>query len=168
MTLINATVTSDSTRTWTEKVYTTIADGLYPEDYPNEYLRGKQRYKSVWTGQMQNKRAGHGGRDVPSGKSVVFVNVKDETLFENFAARTTRPYAAWKPFVEEALRAHGFEFSKLTWSNKAGCSCPCSPGFIVTTGTRGHNIWVTIEADELQTTDEDEAAHRASQLAAQL
>jgi len=151
---LTATVTSDRERSWYEPTYRTYRDE-------------NGEFKSVQTG-TRRKTPGHGGRDVPTGKSVVYVHVKNESLWDDFANRTSRPHTAWKPFVERALREHGFEFSKLTWSQKAGCSCPCSPGFIVSTGTRGHDLWVTIEADEPQRTDDAEATHRAQQLAANL
>jgi hypothetical protein len=161
-----AKVTSDRERSWYEDIYVSIPDGVYPDDYKYENLRGTTKYKSVKTGQRRRKSPGHGGRDVPTGKSVVYVHVKDEGLFQNLINRTSRPHTAWKPLVEQALRDHGFDFQKLTWSQKAGCSCPCSPGFIVSTGQTGHDLWVTIEADEPQRTDDEEAAHRAAQLLA--
>jgi hypothetical protein len=146
---ITATVTSDHERSWYED------------------LRGKPRSKRVDSGRTRHKKPGHGGRDVPTGKSVVYVNVKDEKFWENFANRTSRPHTEWRPYVEQALREHGFDFTKLTWSQKAGCGmCPCSPGFIVTDGTLGHDIWVTLTVDAPQRTDDEEAAWRLAQVAA--
>jgi hypothetical protein len=48
----------------------------------------------------------------------------------------------------EALKrlGHGYDVtsSQLRWSNTAGCSCGCSPGFIVK-GLRGMSVFVDIE-----------------------
>lgn len=167
---ITATVSSDSTREWTEKVYVSIPDGVYTvEDYPDPrsaHMIGVTKYKSMWTGQVRAKKAGHGGRDVPSGKSVVYVSVEGESLWDTIAARGNRPHTAWRPYVEEALREYGFNFTKLTWSNKAGCSCPCSPGFIVTEGTHGHDIWVKLTVSEPQIVDMEMRNARAAVLVA--
>lgn len=62
-----------------------------------------------------------------------------ETVMENFLhGRRNRPYELLEqqlqPVVEKALKIRGTEwtgFGKITWSQKAGCSCPCSPGFLL-------------------------------------
>lgn len=36
-----------------------------------------------------------------------------------------------KPLVIETLKENGIVVNKLKWSRYAGCSCPCSPGFII-------------------------------------
>jgi hypothetical protein len=168
MTNITAVVESDKTRSWIEPVYVTVADGYYTEentpDYPD--LWGVKKFKSVNSGMTRRKSPGHGGREVPSGKSVVYVSVEGESLWDDIAARGNRPYTAWRPYVEQALRDHGFEFSKLTWSNKAGCSCPCSAGFIVSTGTYGHDIWVKLTVTEPQVVDMALRNARAASLVA--
>lgn len=103
-------------------------------------------------------------KDSPTGKSRVYVDVLNETLLENFAARTSRPYIEWKPFVLEGLASLGIGNAKLRWSQKAGCSCPCSPGFFID-GHFGQDFWVTIDAEgTLQATDENEANARANAL----
>lgn len=98
----------------------------------------------------------------------VYISIKDEGLLDNFANRTSRPHTLWKSIVITELRKRGFTFEKIRWSQKAGCSmCPCSPGFILEGArTAGLGIWITIEADEPQVTDTEEAEHRASQLLA--
>lgn len=162
MTVITASVTSDRQRSWYEDIWVTVQDGVYPDDCEHEILRGTPKYKSVKSGLTRRKAAGHGGREVPSGKSVVYVSVEGEGLWDDFANRTSRPHTEWKPYVAQALKDAGFNFTKLTWSQKAGCPCPCSPGFIVTEGTHGHDLTVTITADAPQRTDDGEAAHRLS------
>ena len=36
-----------------------------------------------------------------------------------------------KPVIVEELKKHGIVINKIRWSRYAGCSCPCSPGFIL-------------------------------------
>ena len=53
---------------------------------------------------------------------------------ENFhGGRHTRPIAALRKLLPEALDKVDITFTKARWSQKAGCSCPCSPGFIIDT-----------------------------------
>lgn len=96
----------------------------------------------------------------PSGdysrKTRVYVNIVGETLWDNLAERRSRPYNAFRPVVEAALKEHDIEFEKMSWSQKAGCSCPCSPGFILT-GSYGKEIWVDVEGYEPQTDYDREA-----------
>ena len=75
--------------------------------------------------------------------SRLFVNIEDETILENLANRRNRPIAAYRKIAEQALIEAGIDFYQLNWSQKAGCSCPCSPGFIVKGSTR-KDIYVTI------------------------
>ena len=59
-------------------------------------------------------------------------------VIEDLANRTRRPHQVWKPHLEvllEALHESGLasfrgEDLKMSWSQKAGCSCGCSPAFI--------------------------------------
>lgn len=67
----------------------------------------------------------------------VFVWVKDESIFENLQNRTTRPTEQYRLIALGALKQAGFDIDsfKLVWSQKAGCSCPCSPGFVIKPNT---------------------------------
>jgi hypothetical protein len=69
-------------------------------------------------------------------------------LLENLANRTRRPYEAWRPRVLAVLKALGYEGVRIRWSQHAGCSCPCSPGFIVEdghrAGLRGGDLFMTL------------------------
>jgi hypothetical protein len=61
-----------------------------------------------------------------------------------------------------ALEKVGVEFKKASFSRRAGCSCPCSPGWIVGE-TTNMNLWVTIQpvgthAAELEAKAAKEAA----------
>lgn len=84
----------------------------------------------------------------PDGHSIVYVSVSGETIFEQLINRRHRPYKALRPIVLEELTKRGIEFTNIRWSQKAGCSCPCSPGFIIQGGDIGKNYWLTIEDDD--------------------
>lgn len=76
----------------------------------------------------------------------VHVFPKGETIFDNLANRRSRPYHDWKPVVIDALKQHGIHVDKLRWSQKAGCSCGCSPGFLGEDLPWNRDIYITIEA----------------------
>lgn len=68
---------------------------------------------------------------------IVFVWVKNESILENLVNRHNRPVDAYRSLLPEAL-SQGLDVPAYTgerwakqarWSQKAGCSCPCSPGF---------------------------------------
>lgn len=103
-----------------------------------------------------------------SERTKAYVSITGETLVENFGNRVARPYKAWKPFVEQALRDNGVPFTKLAWSQYAGCKmCPCSPGFVCH-GSRGKSIWVKLDASAPKVLEEKlpEVIHRVTQLLA--
>jgi len=80
-------------------------------------------------------------------KTRVFVWPKGESIMENLQNRRNRPHAAMKPFALKAAEALGVAVDKLGWSQKAGCDCGCSPGFVVQGQHRpGFDIHVTLEA----------------------
>lgn len=62
----------------------------------------------------------------------VYIWPEGENVVENMQNRRERPYNVYKTEVLPMLfRLLGIPSStKLNWSQKAGCSCPCSPGFI--------------------------------------
>lgn len=67
-------------------------------------------------------------------------------VLEDLVNRGRRPHRLFRDRVTEALERVGLEGS-VHWSQKAGCSCGCSPGFILTTDvaqTRGLDVWVTL------------------------
>lgn len=108
-------------------------------------------------------------KETPNGKTRVFVSIEGESMWDDFERRTSRPHTLWAQPIKDALIRAGFPADvKLRWSQKAGCSCPCSPAFFVTGGPVGHDLWATIAADTVQSTDLDTAADRGRQLAANL
>src|SRR4051812_49149160 len=71
-------------------------------------------------------------------KPRLYVSLEGEGVLDDFANRFDRPVRAYRPFAEAALRQLGIDYEKLAWSQKAGCSCGCSPGFIVTLPQEGY------------------------------
>ena len=82
--------------------------------------------------------------DSPHGRSRAYVFLQDENLTENLVNRRSRPYNTWRPLVEEALTDLGLTFRSLRWSQRCGCSCPCSPGFLIDGPDRGRDYYLTI------------------------
>jgi len=80
----------------------------------------------------------------------VYVSPEGESVLENYmTGRHTRPYTAYKQEVLPQLwRKLGLGSAshpiKAGWSQKAGCSCGCSPGFIVKEGNVPFDIWITV------------------------
>lgn len=77
--------------------------------------------------------------DARNSKPRIYVDTDQPfNAIEDLANRTRRPHNAWKLDVTialEELQAKGLtsfrgENFKMSWSQKAGCSCGCSPAFI--------------------------------------
>lgn len=76
----------------------------------------------------------------------VYVDLDGESVLENMQNRRERPYNVYKTEVLPTLfRLLGIPAAtKLSWSQKAGCSCPCSPGFIDNNEVLPFDIHVTV------------------------
>lgn len=89
-----------------------------------------------------------------NGKAKCYVWPKGENVIENlFVGRLNRPYELYKaevvPAVREALVEKLGERAlecKFAWRQNAGCSCGCSPGFVLDMGW-GFDVFVDVEAD---------------------
>jgi len=84
-------------------------------------------------------------------KTRVYVHPVNETIFENLVNRRSRPLNTYREALRKGLSELGVDISKVDykWSQKAGCSCGCSPGFIVDgwdPAIANKNVWVCIEA----------------------
>lgn len=68
-----------------------------------------------------------------SAKPRIYVFPKGETILEQLETRRQRPYTAYrKEVLPTVMKQLGIpEDTRVRWSQYAGCSCPCSPGFIV-------------------------------------
>lgn len=100
-----------------------------------------------------------------------------ESVLENLMNRTSRPVTVWGRAIRQAMKQLELE-GTIGWYAKAGCSCPCSPGFIWTNAPRlfssdgyahaNYDVWVSLEGVPTVRTDleaENERAHRLAQLA---
>lgn len=63
----------------------------------------------------------------------VYVWPKDESVLDNLKNRRLRPHNIWKNVVmPQVLKKLELPANtKMRWSQKAGCGCGCSPGFIL-------------------------------------
>jgi hypothetical protein len=61
----------------------------------------------------------------------LYVSVADETILDNLANRGRRPYNVYKSLIRSSGLGEILSLERLSWSQHAGCSCPCSPGFIL-------------------------------------
>ena len=83
----------------------------------------------------------------------MYVHVSDETIAENMFNRKRRPYNVYKTLIHGSLLGQILDLGKLTWSQYAGCGCPCSPGFILPQQTMNiggrtfsrFDVWVKID-----------------------
>ena len=87
-------------------------------------------------------------------KPRVYVHVKGENVMENLVLRRARPYDFYREHVLPRLReTYGLSSeTKIRWSQKAGCGCGCSPGFIIedlgpNSMLYGKDVWATIHSD---------------------
>lgn len=115
---------------------------------------------------------GEGGWSHFDSKPRLYISIADEKLLENFAFRFDRPVAEYRKLLPEMFKKLGLPATTTArWSQKAGCSCGCSPGFILTgSGVRNTDFWVTLKASRAAQVTEitDRAISRAEQLAEQL
>ena len=78
-------------------------------------------------------------------KSRVYVWPGKESIMDNLVNRRSRPYTTWrKEVIPSVLKELGLPTdTKVKWSQYAGCSCPCSPGFIIN-DYYGKDVHVTL------------------------
>lgn len=72
----------------------------------------------------------HAITDRRQTKPRVYVWAEGETILENLQNRRSRPISQYREWALIAMAERGMK-GELRWSQKAGCSCGCSPGFIV-------------------------------------
>ena len=77
----------------------------------------------------------------------IYVWPQGESLMDNLMNRKQRPFAQYKKeVIPSVLEAMGLPAdTKVRWSQYAGCSCPCSPGFVVDGDSR-RDVYVDVEA----------------------
>ena len=86
----------------------------------------------------------------PTNKTCIYVfdeRGKKETIIDNLMNRRNRPHKEYKTHLATVLNKSDIPVSFIKhaqWSQKAGCSCGCSPGFIIK-GHVGKEIFVTLK-----------------------
>lgn len=92
-----------------------------------------------------------------TSKPRVYVSVKGESLLDQLQNRRERPSTLYKKVMyDQALAALGLtrENAQLSWSQKAGCQCGCSPAFILKARKGKYcdmplaDVWVTVVGDD--------------------
>lgn len=69
-----------------------------------------------------------------NSRTRVYFWPKSESIIENMRNRRSRPFNEYRKLLPEALVKAGLDVSTAVgarWSQKAGCQCGCSPGFIL-------------------------------------
>ena len=104
---------------------------------------------------MERKWSAHTRSSEMSAAPRMYVSVADETIMDNLANRKRRPYNVYKTLIHSSDIASVLNLSGLRWSQHAGCTCNCSPGFILNSvqsvkdedgNYLSHfDIWVTLE-----------------------
>ena len=84
-------------------------------------------------------------------KSRVYVSPVGETVVENMRQRRSRPLNTYRDVLRQGLDQMGVDLSKIEykWSQKAGCGCGCSPGFIIDgwdPNIAGKNVFIGINS----------------------
>lgn len=113
----------------------TFADGVK--------ITGRERAHSATYYRNRSERNTTDREIRAKGKVYVHVNVPFNVI-EDLENRTRRPHSAWRKPLLEAMARIGID-AKMYWSQYAGCSCPCSPGYTIEGDDfRGWDFWVTL------------------------
>ena len=84
------------------------------------------------------------GRRDYHAKTRVYFSHADESILENFGNRMARPQDLYKTYLPDVAEKMGLpRTTKFKWSQYAGCSCPCSPGFVCD-AVRSKDVFVTL------------------------
>lgn len=102
--------------------------------------RSADMSKMTWTQQRDHFKRIH-------TKARVYFDFKGESVYDNLVNRKGRPYNVLRREVmPRVLEKMGLDpKTKVRWSQYAGCSCPCSPGFIIEDDAAcGKTVWVEV------------------------
>lgn len=88
-------------------------------------------------------------KDRQKNRSARIYFFHNENVMENLANRRARSYRDYKKLLPAIYQELGLpENTKVRWSQRAGCSCPCSPGFIVQGFIGLFDIMVDLDATD--------------------
>jgi hypothetical protein len=76
----------------------------------------------------------------------LYFSYHGETIMDDLQNRRNRPQKVLRTLLPAICQHYSIEPTHAVWSQYAGCSCPCSPGFILY-GVRGKNFFVTVEKE---------------------
>lgn len=100
------------------------------------------------------RRGGYYVRDETNVKTRLYIHPENEDVIENFlVGRHTRPVSLLRkafPAIFSELKIGPY---KARWSQRAGCSCGCSPAFIVD-ARLGYDIFATVRYEQPPLTPE--------------
>lgn len=84
-------------------------------------------------------------------KTRVYVWPSNETIVDNLLSRHDRPHRQWrKDVLPEVFSELGLaEGTKARWSQYAGCSCGCSPAFILDVNLANRDVHVKLGGEHL-------------------
>ena len=96
-----------------------------------------------------------GRRQFYNQETHIHVGITNENVLENLINRRQRPYTTWKKELLPLVAKLIFEEtglimgSSISWNQRLGCSCPCSPGFKTSLydeegRTSAYTVWITI------------------------
>jgi hypothetical protein len=99
---------------------------------------------------MNIKIERHSSRNVPSPKYQprLYFFHPNESILENLVSRHFRPIPFYKKLLPKVFAQLGMKPVKAAWRQRCGCSCPCSPGFVLENGYQ--DIYVTLEASDFE------------------
>jgi hypothetical protein len=93
--------------------------------------------------------------DRATRKPRVYFWAEGEPVLQNLIFRRARPSKLYRALLPEALAqlladkslrdVEALVMAKATWSQRAGCSCGCSPGFVLDAVDVGYDVHVTVK-----------------------
>jgi len=121
---------------------------------------GTTQYVPDWS------RRGYYQRDERRYKTRAYVWFDGETVLDNFVGRFSRPVPLMRLALKQALADLGIDAVKATWNQRAGCSCGCSPAFVLDEAL-GFDLHISFTADQpaIDPAKADVAAARAQAIA---
>jgi hypothetical protein len=100
---------------------------------------------------------GYVQRDETNVKTRLYLWPEGEEVIENFlVGRHTRPVALYRLALPAIFKELQIGPYKAIWSQKAGCSCGCSPAFILD-ARLGYDIFATVKYEQPPLTPEQAA-----------
>ncbi len=99
---------------------------------------------------MKIKVERHSSQGCPSPKyqARMYFFHPDKSIMENLVNRHFRPVPFYKKLIPQVFAQLGIKATKAAWRSRCGCSCPCSPGFVLEGGFE--DIYVTLEASDFE------------------